>query len=164
MNDAMRRLTGLVLTALFSGLPTVALAQQPSSATPPTSQNQPQQVEPPVPGQPTMPPINPNELPENPEPSARDQSAVPAAQAPRSEVQVPTEPSGTAAAQAERPSGNAASRPAGAAIAPAKQRQVRSLLIKLGFIAGAGVALGTVYALSNASPGRVPHSTPSTTH
>lgn len=154
MNDAMRRLTGLVLTALLSGPPTVALAQQ----------NQLQQVEPPVPGQPTMPPMNPNELPENPEPSARDQGAVPAAQAPRSEVQVPTEPSGTAAAQAEKPSGNAASRPAGAAIAPAKQRQVRSLLIKLGFMAGAGVALGTVYALSNAGPGRVPHSTPPTTH
>jgi hypothetical protein len=35
---------------------------------------------------------------------------------------------------------------------------VRSLLLKLGLIAGAGVALGTVAALSIASPSRVPGS------
>jgi hypothetical protein len=114
-------------------------------------------------GQPTMPPINRNELPENPAPAPSNQSAPNPSQAPAPQAQAPTEPSGTAAAEAERPSGSPASRPAGAAIAPAKQRQVRSLLIKLGFIAGAGVALGTVYALSNASPGRVPNSPPSTT-
>jgi hypothetical protein len=111
-----------------------------------------------------MPPISPNELPENPAPAPTTQSAAPPAQAPGLAIQAPAEPSGTAAAEAEKPVGNAASRPAGAAIAPAKQRQVRSLLIKLGFIAGAGVALGTVYALSNASPGRVPHSPPPTAH
>lgn len=70
----------------------------------------------------------------------------------------PTQPSGTAAAPAITTTGNAASRPAGAAIAPPKQRRVRSLLIKFGFIAGAGVALGTVAALSLASPSRVPGS------
>jgi hypothetical protein len=32
------------------------------------------------------------------------------------------------------------------------------LLIKLGFLAGAGVALGTVAALSAGSPGHVPNS------
>lgn len=63
---------------------------------------------------------------------------------------VPAEPSGTAAAQEGKLVGNTASRPAGAALAPAKQRQVRSFLIKMGVIAGAGVALGTVYALSRA--------------
>jgi hypothetical protein len=47
--------------------------------------------------------------------------------------------------------GGTASRPAGAAIAPAKQKQVRSFLLKMGVIAGAGVALGTVYALSRSS-------------
>ena len=64
--------------------------------------------------------------------------------------------SGTAAAQAGRVTGNAASRPAGAAIAPAKQRQVRSILIKMGVIAGAGVALGTVTALTKASGPKPP--------
>jgi hypothetical protein len=66
------------------------------------------------------------------------------------------EPQGTAAAQAARTHGGAASKPAGAAIAPAKQRRTRSLLIKLGIIAGAGVAIGTVYGLAKASPSRPP--------
>lgn len=68
------------------------------------------------------------------------------------------QPTGTAAAPPVTTSGNAASRPAGAAIAPPKQRQVHSLLIKVGLLAGAGVAVGTVAALSAASPSRVPGS------
>jgi cytoskeletal protein RodZ len=66
------------------------------------------------------------------------------------------EPAGTAAAQIGKLKGGPASKPAGAAIAPAKQRRVRSLLIKLGVLAGAGVAVGTVYALSQGSPSRPP--------
>ena len=69
---------------------------------------------------------------------------------------VSQEPRGTAAAEAARTHGGAASKPAGAAIAPAKQRRTRSLLIKLGIIAGAGAALGTVYGLSKGSPSRPP--------
>src|SRR5205809_1494683 len=68
------------------------------------------------------------------------------------------QPSGTAVAPPVQVSGGAASKPAGVAIAPPKQRQVRSLLLKLGLIAGAGVAIGTVVGLSEASPGRVPNS------
>jgi hypothetical protein len=52
--------------------------------------------------------------------------------------------------------GVAASRPAGAAIAPAKQKRARTLLIKVGIVVGVAVAVGTVVALSNASPSR-PH-------
>jgi hypothetical protein len=63
-----------------------------------------------------------------------------------------TVPVGTAAAQKGRTAGGAAAQPAGAAIAPAKQHQKRSLLIKLGLIAGAGIAAGTVYALSRKTP------------
>ena len=66
------------------------------------------------------------------------------------------EPRGTAAARAAKTQGGAASKPAGAAIAPAKQRRTRSLLIKIGVIAGAGAALGTVYALAKGSPSRPP--------
>jgi hypothetical protein len=69
-----------------------------------------------------------------------------------------TQPSGTAVAPSVQTSGGAASKPAGVAIAPPKQRQRRSWLIKFGFIAGAGAALGTVAALSAASPGHVPGS------
>jgi hypothetical protein len=65
-------------------------------------------------------------------------------------------PVGTAAAPYEKTTGVAASRPAGAVIAPAKQRRVRSFLIKFGVIVGAGVAIGTVAALSHSSPSQ-PH-------
>lgn len=68
----------------------------------------------------------------------------------------PQQPEGTAAARAARTIGGPASKPAGSAIAPAKQRQVRSLLIKLGAIAGAGAALGTVYALTRGTPSKPP--------
>lgn len=57
-------------------------------------------------------------------------------------------PLGTAAAEKGQTAGGAASRPAGVAIAPAKQKRSRSLLIKLGAVAAAGAAIGTVYALS----------------
>lgn len=63
-------------------------------------------------------------------------------------------PVGTAVAPAPRTTGVAGSRPAGAAIAPAKQRRVRIFLIKVGVVVGAGVAVGTVLALSHASPSR----------
>jgi hypothetical protein len=66
------------------------------------------------------------------------------------------EPVGTAAAESVEATGVAASKPAGAAIAPAKQRRTRSLLIKVGAIVGAGVAVGTVAALASASPSRPP--------
>lgn len=63
-------------------------------------------------------------------------------------------PVGTAAAPYEKPAGVAASRPAGAVIAPAKQRRARSIFIKVGVIVGAGVAVGTVVALSHSSSSR----------
>lgn len=65
-------------------------------------------------------------------------------------------PLGTAVAPYEKGIGVAASRPAGAVIAPAKQRRTRSFVIKLGVLIGACVAVGTVVALSNASPSQ-PH-------
>ena len=98
-----------------------------------------------APGQQTQPPAN--ELPNSPG-SVRTQ-----AQQPRTES-----PQGTAAAEIGNASGTAASKPAGVAIAPAKQHQSRSLLIKVGAVLGVGVAIGTVMALSNASPSRPPGS------
>jgi len=66
----------------------------------------------------------------------------------------PQEPVGTAASQSVKATGIAASQPAGAAIAPAKQRRTRSILIKVGALVGAGIAVGTVVGLSSASPSR----------
>jgi len=70
-----------------------------------------------------------------------------------------TEPLGTAAAEDVPTNGGAASRPAGTAIAGAKQHQMRSLFLKLGAVAAAGVAIGTVAALSKATPSTAPGST-----
>jgi hypothetical protein len=125
-----------------------------------TSQNQQpaQQIQPAIPGQPALPPVTVDQLPENPSPVTTSPTGQQAARPENDQAQTTPTASGTAAAQTEKPSGNAASRPAGAAIAPPKQRQVRSFLVKFGLIAGAGVALGTVYALSESSPSRVPGS------
>jgi hypothetical protein len=65
---------------------------------------------------------------------------------------------GTAAAESIPVTGVAASRPAGFAVAPAKQRRVRSILIKVGALVGVGVAVGTTMALSQGSPSRAPGS------
>jgi hypothetical protein len=67
-----------------------------------------------------------------------------------------TKPVGTAVAPYEKTAGVTASRPAGAVIAPAKQRRVRAILIKVGIIVAAGVAIGTVAALSRGSSSQ-PH-------
>ncbi len=65
-----------------------------------------------------------------------------------------SKPVGTAAAPYERPMGVPASRPAGAVIAPAKQRRARSILIKVGVIVGAAIAIGAVVGASKGSPNR----------
>jgi hypothetical protein len=65
-------------------------------------------------------------------------------------------PVGTAAAEGPRVSGVTAAQPAGAAIAPAKQRRVRTIVLKVGAILGASAAIGTVIALSAATPSKPP--------
>ena len=65
-------------------------------------------------------------------------------------------PSGAAGAKVPTVRGAPASRTVGAAIAPAKQRQRRSLLIKVGLVAGACVAVGSAFALSKGSPSKPP--------
>jgi hypothetical protein len=88
-------------------------------------------------------------------------STQPATQAPPSAQTAPPQrdvqkPAGTAASPIEKSTGIAASNPAGVAIAPAKQKRSRSILIKVGALVGAGAALGTVMALSQASPSKPP--------
>ena len=157
MNHTVARVTGSFLI-LVSCAAEPLLAQQ----TAPES-TQPAQQAPASPS--TMQP--PVELPDNPGSNA-PANATPQQPAPQQPAasptgtpngtQTPQQPSGTAVAPPVEVSGGAASKPAGVAIAPPKQRQIRSLLIKLGFLAGAGVAIGTVVGLSAASPGHVPNS------
>jgi hypothetical protein len=66
------------------------------------------------------------------------------------------EPVGTAAAETVPTMGVAASRPAGAALAPAKQRRVRTILIRMGAVIGVGAAVGVTMALSEGSPSKPP--------
>jgi outer membrane biosynthesis protein TonB len=178
MNRWTEKLLGVILVFLLSGLlqPAMLLAQQAPAEAPAQTeqpQTQPQTAQPQEPNA-TQPQsenpdrqdvedkasqelINRNHLPDSPgatKPQPEQEKATPVvAQQP---VRSAPPPTGTAAAQAGKLSGNAASRPAGAAIAPAKQRQVRSFLIKMGVIAGAGVAIGTVAALSKGTSPKPP--------
>lgn len=94
-----------------------------------------------------------NELPDAPAPAQPVQQS----QQDSSQQQNPASvPSGAAGAKAPTVRGTPASRPIGAAIAPTKQKQRRSLLIKTGLVAGACVAVGTVFALSKGSPSKPP--------
>ncbi len=70
--------------------------------------------------------------------------------------QRPQRPAGTAAAEAPKVTGITAAEPAGVAIAPAKQRRVRTIVLKVGAIIGAGAAIGTVVALSAGTSSKPP--------
>ena len=91
-------------------------------------------------------------------PASQSSPSEPAS--PRQTVQpsptTPQKPVGTAAAETSKVSGVAASQPAGVAIAPAKQRRVRRIVIRVGAILGAGAAVGTVVALTQATPSKPP--------
>ncbi|SRR5258706_7365261 len=115
-------------------------------------------------------PVNPSSTPpESTLPDAPSSQQSTQAQQPATQETTPpatlqstpqqSQPLGTAAAEKGVTRGGAASRPAGTAIAPVKQKQVRSLLIKLGAVAAAGVALGAVYGLTKASPSTPPGAT-----
>ena len=71
------------------------------------------------------------------------------AQTPPSQQPAPAPaPSGAAGAKAANVKGAPVAQPSGAAVAPVRQRGHRSLLIKVGLLAGAGIAVGSVVALS----------------
>jgi hypothetical protein len=85
-----------------------------------------------------------------------DQTASAAVPGQAQQPGAPAPAVGTAAAPYEKTTGITGTRPAGAVIAPAKQRRVRSILIKIGIVAGAGAAVAAVALLSHASPSQ-PH-------
>jgi hypothetical protein len=142
MNRAFSRTIASFLVLIVSSGASLVFAQQDTAP----AQSAPA-------GQSTLPPV---ELPDNPGRNSTAGSQQAPQQQPRTEQT--QQPSGTAVATRIEVTGGAASKPAGVAIAPPKQRQIRSLLLKVGVLAGAGVALGTVIGLSAASPGHVPGS------
>ena len=137
--------------------------EQSAQPAPPANQTQPQQ-QPPSPGT----SVNPSQAPlapvttypdasdtqqEQPSPNAAPQTTtVPEGPKPKPQ----TEPVGAATAESVPTTGGAAAKPAGIAIAPAKQHQTRSLLLKIGAVAAAGAALGTIFALSHGTSSTPP--------
>jgi hypothetical protein len=75
---------------------------------------------------------------------------------PQPVAQTSQKPVGTAAAEPMRANGIAASQPAGVAVAPGKQRRVRTIVIAIGAVLGAGVALGSIAALTAGTASRPP--------
>lgn len=130
--------------------PPVAMSQSSSPQPEPNPTPAATQSQPAAPGE-----SGSGSLPDSPEPAQTQSSTKSDSQAPSQSVQ---QPAGTAAAQVENTTGEAAYKPAGAAIAPARQKRARMLLIKIGALVGAGVAIGSVAALSSASPSRPPGS------
>ncbi len=155
----------LVLALLLNPFVYAAAQESASPATDPQSQNGGSTLPPrpsAVPSNPTATtndelPDSPGSLPAQPEQAAPAQPAQAQAQSPTpAQSQNPREPVGTAAAKTVPTTGIAASRPAGSALAPAKQRRIRSILIRTGALVGAAAAIGATMALSMGSPSRPP--------
>lgn len=136
--------------------PAAPQASDTQSATPQqsTQQNAPTGVVDPSAGPLTPVPSTQPELPSAPSSSRDTQANAPTA--PTGQRPEVHQPVGAAGAQVGPTAGGAASKPAGNAIAPAKQRQTRSFLIKMGMVAAAGVAIGTIVALSRGTSGNPP--------
>jgi hypothetical protein len=89
-------------------------------------------------------------------PPAASEPLAPQTQSAPAQTPPPQRPVGTAAAEPMHAGGIAASQPAGVAVAPAKQRRTRTIVIRVGAIIGAGVAVGTVAALTQATSSKPP--------
>ena len=95
-------------------------------------------------------PSNPSLQPAN---ATSSQQVSPSIQLDEQRAQRPV---GTAVAEAPLVSGKPAAEPSGVAVAPAKQRRVRTIVLKVGAIVGAGVAVGAVVALTAGTPSKPP--------
>lgn len=153
-----------VLALVFCGVPECmhALVQEPAAQEPSAQQNQQQGQEPGVTVDPSKGPLSPAPVTEPAQPATQPQKELPARPTPQTTIlqqqSGQQEPLGAATAGSVRTEGGLASRPAGNAIAPAKQHQTRSWLIKMGAVAAAGIAIGTVYALSKGTSSVPPNS------
>ena len=150
------RILAAVLALAVCGLPQMAQAmdarQQQQTTPPPPPQTQ----QPPAQQQ-TPPPANPDSAMPNPaQPPLKPAESLPQAPSATQKSSPQQAPAGAAAAEAGVTAGGAASRPAGSAIAPAKQHQTRSLLLKIGAIGGAAVAIGVIVGLTRATGSKPP--------
>jgi hypothetical protein len=141
--------------------PATAPAQTDQTAVPANQQPQQQLASPGTSLNPSQAPLTPvttypdaaDTQQQQPAPDAAPQTTtIPEGPKPKTQ----TEPVGAATAESVPTTGGAAAKPAGIAIAPAKQHQTRSLLIKIGAVAAAGAALGTIFALSHGTSSTPP--------
>jgi hypothetical protein len=146
-------------------------ANAPAPATAPAQNTQPaapaNQTQPASPGtsvNPSQAPLAPvttypdaSDQPQQTSPNAAPAQTTTVPEGPKPKTQ--TEPVGAATAESVPTTGGAAAKPAGIAIAPAKQHQTRSLLFKIGAVAAAGAALGTIFALSHGTSSTPPGAT-----
>lgn len=160
MRSFHRWILGVGVAALWLGGSSTVVAQQSTG-----SNDQPQSASIAVENLPDSPGATWARLQEPAQPSTPGTPAQSTSAAPEPNSAPPpqdqTEPKmprpvGTAAAEAPKVSGITAAQPAGIAIAPAKQRRVRILVLKVGAIIGAGAAIGTIVALSAATPSKPP--------
>jgi hypothetical protein len=152
MRVCRTRIVSIALAILLCCTPELLFAVAGQSTAPQDQQSRGPQSE----AAPQNPPPASSTIPDAPQAQPQQNSTGQAGPAAGQNSATPQEPEGTAAARSARTIGGPASKPAGSAIAPAKQRQMRSLLIKIGAIAGAGAALGTVYALTRGTPSKPP--------
>jgi hypothetical protein len=153
MNKRIKRFLKLILVALLTAAVSVFAQPIPQSSQEPVQAQSGKALD--DAQQPQQAAVTPNnsELPDAPMPAR----SAPQNQDGRSQSQDSgSVPIGTAGAKAAPPKGAPASRPMGVAIAPAKQKSRRSLLIKVGLVAGACVAVGSAVALSKGSPSKPP--------
>jgi len=102
------------------------------------------------------PPALQNASEQSPSIAPQEQASQQQPPQPPSSQPSPQRPVGTAAAEPTHANGIAASQPAGVAVAPMKQRRVRTIVIRVGAIVGAGVAVGSVAALTMGTSSRPP--------
>lgn len=159
MMEGIGRLCNVLLVALLSTAVSLSAEPLPQNPQEPVQTESQRPVDDSQSAQPTSPSSGNSahaasgELPDAPTPAQPVQQQ----QGDAGQAQNPSSvPSGAAGAKAAPAKGAPASRPVGSAIAPAKQRERRSLLIKVGLVAGACVAVGTAVALSKGSPSRPP--------
>jgi len=166
--NVVRPALALTLAALLCGAPEAFAqaaqnSQQQSNS--PQQQQSSQQQPAPKPSQsldvdPSKGPLQPvtPATPENQLPSAPSaaQQTVPPAQTQKTAPPA-SAPQGVAVAGEAKTNGGPASQPAGTAIAPAKQRQMRSLIIKIGAIGAGAAALGAIYGLTRSTPSHPPN-------
>ncbi len=150
MNKRIQRFLNVMLVGLLTSAVCLSAEPVPQNTQDPAQTQASQALDDAQKSQQIAASLNIAELPDAPMP------AQPAPQEPSQTQNPESVPLGTAGAKVTHAKGAPAAQLMGVAIAPAKQRGRRSLLIKVGLVAGACVAVGSVFALSKGTSAKPP--------